>query len=536
MVRLGPFVPVIALALSGAPAWAQQPRSQAPTIDTIIVITHDVFDSSEARRSVAFQLANAIRFRTRPEIVRRELLFHQGEPYDEARVAETRRNLRRLGLFRAIAIDTLRLGARLAVRVETHDGWTTQLELNARSTGGEFTWSAGLQEVDFLGLALAVGARYRKDTDRTAMTFLTSWSRVPGTRAQVAASYDDRSDGRLAEWALGVPFRAFADPNAWEWFGAAGRHRVLRFRDGDSLDSWQRRILGVRVSAALAPYTAEDGYLRLGLLGQIKREAYVVPADTLSPVPDSVTAAVGLQADWRRARFKLVTHYNGFAREEDIDLSSRVRLAAWVAPTVFGYANAGVGPELEVQTGIDLGKGFVQLEARGNGLFGAGGLDSARVFGGFTVASRVLSRQATVLHVEGGVRRRLPPGAEFDLGHALGPRAFHSHAFTGTRSVWGTLEHRWFAVDEVLHLLGIGFATFLDYGGAWYADEPARAGGDLGLGLRLGATRATGANVGRFDLAYRFGEGWTRSRWQLSLGRSFAFSLTRPPAPPFRSP
>ena len=52
----------------------------------------------------------------------------------------------------------------------------------------------------------------------------------------------------------------------------------------------------------------------------------------------------------------------------------------------------------------------------------------------------------------------MPRGAEFDLGRSVGPRGFDAHAFSGTRAVWGTLEHRWFAVDEVLHLLGVGFA------------------------------------------------------------------------------
>jgi hypothetical protein len=510
-------------------AFAPQLRAQAPTIDTVIVITHDVFDADEASRNAALAIANAIRFKTRPEIVRHELLFRAGQPYDSARIAETERNLRRLGLFRDVTIDTTRIGGRLAAVVETRDGWTTELQLNARSTGGEFTWSVGLEERNFLGVGAAVGAQYRDDPDRTAWTFLAGWNRVLGSRLLVAGAYDDRSDGRLGAWAMGFPFRAFGDQRALEWNGEAGRHRVLQFRDGDSVDALQRRALRVRMSGALAPHTSANGYVRTGLVAQIKREAYVRSADTLLPVPDSVSGTLGLQLDWRRARFEVVTHYNGFAREEDIDLSTRIRLAAWAAPAALGYQRSGVGPELEAQTGTALGTAFLRLEVQANGLFTADGLDSARVWSGVTLAARPLARHATVLHVEAGLRRGLPPGAEFDLGHGLGPRAFDSHAFTGTRTVWGTLEHRWFAVDEVLHLMGIGLAGFLDFGGAWYGDQPARAGGDVGIGLRLGATRATGANVGRLDLAYRFGDEWSvaeggrGNRWVLSFGRSYAF-------------
>ncbi len=511
------------LPLVGLGLVAPRLVAQAPVIDTVVVITHDVFDATEAGRNVAFAIANAIRFRTRPEVVRRELLFRAGDAYDSARVAETERNLRSLGLFRAVRIDTTRIGGRLAAVVETRDGWTTELQLNARSTGGEFTWSAGLEERDFLGIAAAVGAQYRHDPDRTAVTLLATWNRVLATRLLTAGTYDDRSDGRIGTWNVGMPFRAFADRSALEWSGEAARHRVLQFRDGDSVDAVQRRALRLRLSGALAPYTGGNGYVRAGVVAQLKREAYVRSADTLLPVPDSVSGAVGLQLDWRRAHFLVLTHYNGFAREEDIDLSTRVRLAAWVAPGAFGYQRGGLGPELEAQTGAAAGRAFFRLELRANGLFTADGLDSARIFSGLTVASQVLPRQATVLRVEAGLRRGLPPGSEFDLGHGLGPRAFGPHAFTGTRSVWGTLEHRWFAVDEVLHLVGIGLAGFVDYGGAWYADEPARLGGDVGLGLRLGATRATGANVGRFDLAYQFGDGWSGGRWVFSLGRSYTF-------------
>lgn len=504
--------------LFGARLRAQTP----PVIDTIIVRTHDVFDSTEARHNVLLAVANAVRFQTRPEIVRRELLFHAGEPYDSARVAETERNLRALGLFRDVSIDTTRVGGRLAALVDTRDGWTTEVQANARSTGGEFTWSAGLTERDFLGLAIGLGAEYRKEANRTAVMVLTNWPRVASTPLALAAAYDDRSDGRLGTWSLGVPWRAYTDAGAIMWEGEAGRHRVLQFRDGDSTE-FQRRVLRVELSGGIAPHATSEGYLRLGPLVQIKREAYVAWADTLLPVGDSVSAAAGLQLDWRRARFKVVTHYNGFARQEDVDLSTRASLSAWVAPATFGYASSGVGPAVELQTGVDLGRVFARLQANGDALFTGDGLDSARVTGALTVASQVLPRQATVLHVEAGLQRGVPPGGEFDLGHGFGPRAFKSHTFTGNRMAWGTLEHRWFLVDEVLHLMSVGFAAFADYGGAWYADESPRVGGDVGLGLRLGATRATGPNVGRLDFAYRFGDGWSGSRWVVSFGRSYAF-------------
>ena len=140
-----------------------------------------------------------------------------------------------------------------------------------------------------------------------------------------------------------------------------------------------------------------------------------------------------------------------------------------------------------------------------------------------TLGSQFFDRQATFLNVQAGILERPTPGREFDLGHGVGPRSFGPHSFTGDRAVWGTFEHRVFLVDEFLGLLGLGAATFIDYGGAWFDGIEPQFGGNVGFGLRLGATRATGINVGRFDLGYRFGEGWSGNRWAFSIGRGFLF-------------
>jgi hypothetical protein len=492
-------------------------------VDTIIVRTHDIFDDAEAEANGLFRVVNAIRFRTRPQIVRWELLFRAGEPYDAQKVAETERNLRALGIFRAVTIDTVRVGGRLAVVVETRDGWSTQLQLNGKSTGGEFTWSAGLVETNFLGTGATAGAVYRDDADRTAWTLRGRINRPFGSRGRVDALYDNRSDGEVGAWVVGVPYRALADRRALELVGEVGRLRVLQFRDGARWDSVERRVSLHRLHVSAAPVASPYGYLRVFAAGQIKREEHVGYPGPGGVIPDSLSGTVGVGAEGLKPRFAVVTHYNGFAREEDVDLSTRVRVSLWAAPRGWGYARGGVGPVIEARSGLAAGRTILRVRLEANGLITADELDSARVRGSVTVVGRYLPRQATVFHVQGESRRRLPPGSEIDLGHGLGPRAFRSHAFTGTRGAWGTLEHRWFAWDELAGLLGVGFVGFLDYGGAWYTDQPARHGGDTGIGLLIGATRASGTNVGRVDLSYRFGEGWTGGRWLISAGRSVIY-------------
>ncbi|HVU52472.1 MAG TPA: BamA/TamA family outer membrane protein [Polyangia bacterium] len=68
---------------------ALEPNPAGKTIGTIYVVNQDVF----SRRDWYFQLLNIFHRTTRENILRRELLFKPGQPYDQALIEETTRNL-----------------------------------------------------------------------------------------------------------------------------------------------------------------------------------------------------------------------------------------------------------------------------------------------------------------------------------------------------------------------------------------------------------------------------------------------------------
>ena len=110
---------------------------------------------------------------------------------------------------------------------------------------------------------------------------------------------------------------------------------------------------------------------------------------------------------------------------------------------------------------------------------------------------------------------------EFDLGLTYGPRTFGAHAFVGDRELWGTLEYRHYRWDEVFGFLGLGYAGFVDYGGAWYDGQDRRFGGNVGVGLRLGSSIGSRASAAKIDLGYRFGPGFEGNRLGISFGASY---------------
>jgi hypothetical protein len=528
------FLPLAALLLP-LPLRAQTLPDSA-SVDPSLIIwrvqlePRDIFDPDE--RSWLARMANRLHFQTRPAIVRREVLLHPGEPYDSALAAESERNLRGLGIFRRVQIDSVRTDSGLVLRVVTKDGWSTQLDWRFRSTGGEVAFTLGLVETNLLGTASTAAVRYRKDPDRSSVALQFRRRRLFAGTVGLAAQYENRSDGRMGALALDRPFFALTSPRAFRFEAEDHDERVLRFFGGldRARDTLQRRFSLVRGSAAWAIHASSAGYLRLGVTAQLRRDDTLRIGSTGS-FPETVTASLGPYLTWSRADFLVARGYAGFGREEDVDIGTTVRVSLHAAPKLLGYDRDGVGPEVSGRVGMRLPGGFAYFDALADGLYTPAGLDSGSVALGGTAVLQPGPHHVALFHLEGGWLKDPVPGEEFDLGLGSGPRAFGSHAFTGDRYFFGTAEYRYTVVEDLAGLVGLGVAGFVDHGGAWYAGSPRRTGWDAGIGLRVGASRSSDTPALRFDLARRFANDVDRAAWVVSVGKGFAFSsLTRGPS------
>jgi hypothetical protein len=494
-----------------------------PVVQSVEIHRRDIFDPNE--RSWYARVANALHIQTRARVIERELLFRPGEAYDSALVAESERNLRALGLFRRVQIDSVHTDSGVTLRVETKDGWSTRADWRFRSVGRDIEFTIGLIEDNLLGTATLAGVRYRKTTDRTSVELGFRQPRLFAGRVGLGAAYENRSDGEVGSVVVEQPFFSLTSRFAFRVEGDDRDERVLRFFNGEDEagDSLSRRYGIVRTGVAWALRASTEGFLRLGVMGQVVRDDYL-PRSVPAEFPRTVTGAIGSYLVWNQADFLVTQGVSGFGREEDVDLGTTVRVGANLAPKAFGYDRNGIAPLVAARTGARIPGGFSYFEGLAGGLYDSAGLDSGAVQLAATAVVKPASGHVAVAHVETGWLKDPLPGQEFDLGLSAGPRAFRSHAFTGDRMVFATAEYRVTVVDDFLGLAGLGVAGFVDHGGAWYSGSPRRFGWDTGLGLRLGATRAATTDALRFDLAYRFENDAEGAGWVLTIGKGFVFS------------
>jgi len=515
-------------------AQAQDAARPSAIIDTIIITRDNVFNEQEAAGSGIFRTMNKLHIVTSEDVIRNYLQFEAGEPYDSAAVAESERQLRLKRIFRELSMDSTRLeDGRLAVVVHAQDGWSLKpkVKFSIASTG-DWTGTLGVNEINLLGSGNQVYVAYVKELDRDGLNTSLAFERIIGWNFDAAGNYAGLSDGKNGNWIIGLPFRNTESSKLYQWDGLWADQDVLQYRVENVADSavldttvYRRNAFSNNINAALAMTARTGNYLRFGATVGIRNEQYYQDPSAGAMVDDSIYGTAGVWGEISKTRFQQYRRFNGFG-DEDIDLSSTLRLTATLAPKSFGWQGTGVGLGIAAstgQTGIIRGRGWVWTSIEANYLWNAAVQDSGRVIFNIAAGFKPAARHSTAIQLQVGRLWNPAPGNEFDLGFENAPRGWEAHSFVGTRSWWAQIEHRFYAVDKFLNLIGIGFGAFFDYGGAWYDDQSRRSGGTIGAGLRMGSALSTVARTGRVDIAYKIGDNVTGSRWVFAFGSGFAF-------------
>jgi len=524
------LVPGSLLLILAGPLGAQL-RDSLPRITAITLDNRNVFDSTD--HSLLARGMNFLHATTRAPFIRREFLFKVGDRYDSARVAETERNLRNLGVFKRVSIDTVRSDSGVSIGVHTQDVLTAQLQESFRNTGGSVVWSVTAIETNLFGTLSAVEAGYQHDPDRSTYVFGFARRRLINDKIGATVQLFDRSDGKLFFAQLSQPwFEAASHTSATLTFDDR-RARILQYRFGNSDTAFaitqNRYVLG-RFDLSKALQATSRDYVRLGMAVQVRRDDYVGDSSwqaTGFPM-QSVTGAFGVYAEASHVNKPKVFAFQSLSYDEDVDLSSTIRLSLFAAPSALGYesGHAGIAPGIGVHTGIAFPHGFAFADVSASGLYTRNGLDSGQVSIAGTAVLVPGRRHQLLLHGEANALEQPLPGTEFDLGLGAGPRAFKQHSFTGDREYFATAEYRYTLGRDLLKLADLGVAAFADVGGAWWSGDPRRSGWDAGIGLRAAFGRGAGLGINRIDLAWRGARPDLPGGWVFAVGKGFVFSTS----------
>jgi hypothetical protein len=494
-------------------------------VGSISIEVFDVFDLAEHDESSSLaRAANLLHPRTRPSVVRRELLFRSGDRFDPETLHQTERNLRMLGLFRRVEVRALRPeNGAVAVVIRVYDAWSLTTGTSFRREGGFSAYDAQFREGNVAGLGVGLSLRYAVGFERRETDWSFSDPRLFGSRERLAMSFARRTDGDLKAVSLSRPFYELASSSAHtvDWRSA---HEVYRtYESGrvtneynlqttDGTLGWAGRLGGARKGSA---WRLAAGY-RLAAREYSLQPGAGPRADKSLPVSYRWGGPyVGVQ--FLRHRYESRSDTLAPGRDVDYNLGLNAGADLFVS-TPF------TGPDTQnrVVAGVSLERGW-RLPGQGLAVAAArvgsesGGGVPARGDIAATVRTWVPHSEThvTAVLLEGRALVNPDRGVLMYLGGTPGLRGYRENEFAGTRSLLAIVEERKFLAWRPAGLIQPGFAAFAEVGAL--AGGSAQGGaqsfhGDAGVGLRLANLKASGPAVIKVDLAVPIGEAWRGGR------------------------
>ena len=231
----------------------QEPSPEGKVIERIEVVPLDVFE----QRDVLPRWLNVFHMTTRKGVIRQEVLLREGEPYQQALVDDTIRNLRRLpGVPQLSAVLVVAAAGsapgRIVLVVITKDVWSLRLNWDVvADPGGLDELVLQPSETNFLGTHQILGATFVLQPETYTFGAHYTVPSLARTRVAMQVSADvminresGNPEGSYGTLVAGEPL--YAGNTEWAWDGTV---------------SWQdvflRRYVNAQLSAFVDPQTKQ---------------------------------------------------------------------------------------------------------------------------------------------------------------------------------------------------------------------------------------------------------------------------------------
>ncbi len=533
-------------------ATVQAAEEKDLTVGEIQIVSRDIYSPTEIEHTNGIlrfvrKTMNGVHFNTRKYVLRRELLFESGDSFNPERLAETERNLRRLGYLndvRVTAVDTTADG-KVNIRVSAQESWTLRTSLSySLASGGDQRWSVSLSDRNFLGHGVTLGAGLGQDENTSFWNLWFRQQRLFGTGLRLGVDYSSRQDGYVRQVFLSRPFYAQSDLwtmdlKYWDNLadfryylsnaGTAGDdparnaslYAKLPYHQSGADGGFQFRLThsdegriwrlggGIRVAKTNfdlneTEYVLSDG--RTENLSWLAEPGQPFARDQGTTVFPYVWLH-SLGRDWSKARYVLQ-----YGPVEDLPLDFDFDFKAGPAGgrlgSTTGYAESKFRFEGLVTKWVRLGGGYLLLYGVGDAETGSAEVRTYRydlVTGWIASAGRESSPWITRIFAEYGQGQNLLGSRALLLGLDRGMRTLEFDGMAGDRLGRWNIEQGKAMPWELAGLFRMGFAAFYSGGRAWWRDEALGQSyirHEAGFGLRFGPTRSANSQIARIDLAW----------------------------------
>lgn len=490
----------------------QELEAQGAVIGRIIVTPNDIFDPSiPSEKGWLYRAANKLHINTRPSVIRGQLLFKTGDPYDARLVQENERLLRNNDyLYDVTILPVAWDGHTVDLEIRTKDVWTLNPGFNFGRSGGKNATNVHVQEENLLGTGRKVEVAWDSDVDSTAWTFSFVDPHFLESFTRLAVSYSDADDGNSEFFSLNRPF--YALDTRWAAGTTLSDTRYIddRYDLGKKVGEFKAHDQYYEASGGWSDGLV-NGWVNRWTLGATWQESQFEPepgkplGGPLPPDRKFFYPWIGFERV-QNAYVERV-NLNQIDRTEDVLVGFR----GWAR---LGYASEALGSKTDAlllsafaQDGTDLSpRQSLFGSAWASGRYERGDVQNGILGAESRYYLSTSARSKFYASLSGTVTENLDEDQQLTLGGDTGLRGYPLRYQAGTAKALLTLEQRYYSKWYPFRLFHVGGAVFFDMGRTWGRDVTGATSlgmlKDVGLGLRLGSSRSAFGNVVHIDLAF----------------------------------
>ena len=451
--------------------------------------------------------------RTDEQVIRRELLFAEGDILDSTHVAETERNLRRLFFIGKVQIHLLNRPNGVEVMVSVEDLYSRALSPLISGQIDELSFGVVALDYNFRGR----GQRLRLGLEDRAISgpwaeFLFTEPRLGGSRRALATQLAAGIEGHAHALTFSRPFATLADRRAYG-FSLFSQQAVRRFySEGQLVTRYQDELDGGRIRLNRS-YGAQTKVRPSVQLQVTRRRFTAISSDGYAPADRTrVIPSVGLLV-WH-PRYKRARYMRDLGPLEDLQTGSWLSLRWGFAhrslgsDRTFSFYQAQLAPRFEPTK-----RSYAELTLFTSTHRGEGKFYNLFASASATAYFRLGVAHSLALRTSWEALHRSEDADQLLLGLERGLRGYAPRRYDGTRRALFNLEARPTLVRQPWYT--VASAAFVDCGAAWTPNrEKVSLVCSPGLGIRLGWPKVYNTPVLRGDIAYGLAEG----TYALSLG------------------
>ena len=506
-----------------------------------------------------YDLANDLKAGTKISTIKKELLFKEGDVYDQFRVDETMRNLRALAFLREIRLKTVVEGDYVDLYFQVQDVWTLYPILGFSSGGGTKNSEIGIQEGNLFGYGKRLEMRsVERDSRQNYEAVYDDIRFQDGAHRLIAAAFlpEDQSRFNLS---FGRPFRNFTDEFSWQTEVESADLINFQYKEGDEDYLYRIKRENLLSAYRIATGTPEKGVTRYSIGYGYSKADFEQADENDYLVADLDPNEVGNSLDRLAADrtfsgpflgvshvvpdFISLPYVDRFDRVEDFNLGSFIEGQVQAAPTSFGSSENALLGSFSVGDGARLGerefiRGLIGFRLRND----ESGFQNKtvsfdtryyNVLGSKELLGMPLGYHTLASSVTFDYSEELDKDRQYNLGASDGLRGYEDFAFNGNKRVLMNFEDRFVISENIFKLVSLGGAFFADVGTAsespFFAMFRSSLQSNVGFGFRFGIPRSSGGTVVRLDIAfptrtYDDEKAW-KPRFLITTGMAFSGKL-----------